>query len=135
MWSTHPWVDITTTRFSKAEHVLKAQRNKAFGLAIQPLNSTMCGWSATVLFYSALNFVQAYLAAQGVSSEMTHWDRKRCIRSDRQLFVVWDDYRDLVTLSHKARYQMTHFQRSHLRDAVAALESIEQEVSLLLTGQ
>src|SRR5688572_3865517 len=104
-----PPVEITTTRFSKDEHLLKAKRNKAFALAIQPLNSTMCGWCVTILFYSALHFVQAYLVTRGMSSDIKHEERKRCIRDDASLRSIWPDYDDLAALAHKARYTMAQF--------------------------
>lgn len=50
---------------SKDEHLAKAANNHKFAMALKDANSTVFGWKLTILFYSALHYVEAYNAKFG----------------------------------------------------------------------
>ena|SRR5437899_7371400 len=63
-------------------------------------------WAVTVLFYTALHLIQAYLvelAATGFDIPKDHEDRDRYVR--RKLTPIFSDYSLLQTRSNWARYQ------------------------------
>jgi hypothetical protein len=86
----------------------------------------------TAWFYAALHLVQAYLVTQGISSDIDHQQRRACIRGDVNLVGIWEDYRDLMEFSHKARYRTDPFLPLEVKDAEDCLNAVEARIKELL---
>ena len=74
-------------------------------------------WKVTTLFYSALHRINYWFAVQTKKVPESHAERNR--RVENELPTMFDDYRDLYTLSMRARYRdgfRTH--DSHRRHAL-----------------
>jgi hypothetical protein len=91
-------------------------------------------WAVTATFYTALHYVEAYLAKKTppIHSQV-HPDRDDNIRRDGVLKQVWSNYRDLKNQSVNARYQPhIPFTQTDINDAQKHLESIKRVIAPLL---
>lgn len=61
-------------------------------------------WAVTGMFYTAIHYVEAYMAKQGVHSAF-HSRRDSAIQQDKKLCIIYDDFNDLKNDSIQARYQ------------------------------
>ena len=87
----------------------------------------LADWKVTVLFYSALHRVNYWFVTQTEKVPENHVERNR--RVERELPAIFDDYRDLYTMSRRARYcegfRTDTFNRGH---AVDLLDRLEKEL-------
>ena len=79
-------------------HRAKAEKNLRF-LGIIP--DEYADWLATVAFYSAVHYVQAVFARDGVSSR-SHFELNQRLR--RQHPDIWRQFKPLYNASRLARY-------------------------------
>lgn len=84
----------------KVEHRTKAEHNE---FLVQNIDNPFFDWKMTATFYSALHYVDAYLATRSIHPP-THAVRLGYVRSDPKLKPVFADYRDLMNESRTARY-------------------------------
>lgn len=87
---------------SEQEHLNQARHNETF---IQRLlqGTRYMDWAVTGLFYTALHYIEAFLATQGVHSP-THRSRDTVFSRFPQLTLIYDPYRKLKDASLRARY-------------------------------
>ena len=116
---------------SKDEHLLKAEGNRRFAYALRPANPVVSGWAITVLFYSALHYVEAYNAKYNCHFG-THDDLKRDISRNPQLSAIYDDYSDLLNFSWNARYRSVVYGEAELNEAKEYHEAVQKHISNLL---
>ena len=116
---------------SRDEHLNKATANNAFGAAMAPINSTVLGWTLTVLFYSALHYVEAYNGKFNKHCT-NHRDVGDSIKRNDVLRPIYDDYADLQTLSWNARYNAVSYTESQLQEAKDSLAVISSHIKPLL---
>lgn len=92
---------------SKAEHISKAEHNENFATTLNSDGSypDYRDWVVTAYFYSAVHYVEAYLATLGKHSP-DHRIRDADIGSDASLQPIYNDYRALKDDSTNARYSM-----------------------------
>jgi hypothetical protein len=94
---------------SKAEHLDKAEHNEHFASRLNQDGNYVNyrDWVVTGYFYSAVHYVEAYLATKSppVHSE-NHPARDTTIGSDGVLQQIYDEYRALKDDSTNARYMM-----------------------------
>ena len=111
------------------QHLALAESNKRFAESIASLPVRFPGWETTVLFYSALHYVDAFLATQGIHPR-NHDSR---IESVKSYIRSWEDYRHLYRLSLGARYNMASFTPA-VADAVKAgpFRRVKDEILALL---
>ncbi len=69
-------------------------------------------WAVTILFYSALQYVDAYLAKIGYLDPGEHAQRNRLIQANSLTRGVWRHYSRLKSYSENARYYAKIFSRS-----------------------
>jgi len=85
------------------EHVNHAKSNEQLAAFLD--GTPYPDWRATVFFYAAVHYVQAYFTAQPVRWEFhKHSDRDTAIQADNHISAIWDDYRSLKDWSRDARY-------------------------------
>lgn len=88
---------------TKNSHLNKARHNHAFIAAFNLKETEFLDWAVVAIFYSALHWIDAYLAAKGFAEyKGSHTKRKDLI--DRHLSSMADDYDLLFTNGHRARY-------------------------------
>lgn len=94
----------------KAEHLARAEANARFS-GIHASNGPFLDWAVTALFYSALHYVDAYLATLGPTGvhPRTHGIRTALVAKDTVLSSVRVEYEHLksrakmpVTTSHRS---------------------------------
>lgn len=74
-------------------------------------------WASTVLFYSALHYVDAYLARNLGVHPNGHADRDKYINTVVALKAARNDYRELKDYCHNARYAPpTRYDEAALQD-------------------
>jgi len=93
------------------------------------LSRSVCvDWAITMLFYSAVHYLQAYLAGKGFRV-ITHRQRDDEIERNGSLSPIFNDYRRLKDLSEDARYEIANFTADrHLKQAKERLERVKYQV-------
>ena len=84
------------------QHLSQAQSNERFAEAITSLPTRFPDWEIIALFYSALQYADAFLATQGIHPG-SHDSR---IASAKLYIGAWEDYQHLYRLSIAVRYNM-----------------------------
>jgi hypothetical protein len=94
---------------SVSQHRQQAELNAAFLETISP--TAFPGWAIVVCFYSALHWVDAVLAAEGLDPQAHHDRALELVRFGRRHNVSTLDlrahYRELQEMSLEARYTCT----------------------------
>jgi hypothetical protein len=90
-------------------HLQAAQDNEALANDLVD-RRTGRSWSPVLCFYSALHWVDAYLATLEIHPS-THAARRAFISRVPGLESIADDYQRLESRSREARYELTQFTR------------------------
>lgn len=83
----------------------QARRNEDLYHHLATVAPTYIDWQITALFYSALHYVDAYLAKHNVHPS-SHAERDRLITMESVLRRIYTAYRDLESYSRDARYEL-----------------------------
>jgi hypothetical protein len=118
---------------SQAEHLYKATNNKQFADGLPKGTPTAVGWVLTILFYSALHYVEAYNARFNCHFTK-HEELNKDIQRNPQLSAIFDDYRDLSSFSWNARYRPVAYGETELQEALECHEAVERHVTGLLNA-
>ena len=113
--------------FTKDQHLDKAERNEAFALTQDHSVATPAEWAITANFYSALHYIQAYFVSVG-KNYVTHDTRDSALRRDPKLAPIYDDYRELKSLSREARYDCSTLSKGHVKYAGERLGVVKTAV-------
>ena len=117
------------------EHLQQAQHNQGLLKSLDLDNFLFLDWVATIAFYAALHYVEAWFASQGTGMHYTtHQERNRAMNQvDDFRPIVWPNYRTLQDRSHLARYQCTHPSKNRVQfEILPSLDRLEQEIRRLL---
>src|ERR1700676_3610299 len=119
---------------SKDEHLYKAVNNRNLAYALRPTaDPTACGWAITILFYSALHYVEAYHATLNPPQHyLKHDEIKRVIAGTSDLKVIADDYEDLLQFSWNARYGTAKYGEAQINEAKQWQTAIQAHIENLL---
>ena len=98
----------------KPEHISKAEHNEKLAETLS--RTAYLDWAVTVIFYAALHYVDAILAASVVHPE-THSERNDAIGTNAKLLKIRAEYRILETLSRNARYRSMKIEPADLQEA------------------
>lgn len=79
------------------------------------------------MFYTALHYVEAYLATKRIHSG-SHPIRDSNINRDSVLRAIYPDYRDLKDESRTARYDVVKFSEQDVKDMQKNLETIKKVI-------
>ena len=111
------------------QHLPLAEKNEKFADSISLLPERYPDWEITALFYSALHYVDAFLATQNVHPR-TH-DRR--IESIRAFVESREDYRHLYQMSLNARYLMVSLTSEDAQEIrIGPFRRVKEEVLALL---
>ena len=116
---------------SRGEHLSKARNNKEFADSIKIENSTRVGWVLTVLFYSALHYIEAYNVQFNYHCR-NHQDLHDNIVRNPVLTAISYDYSDLETFSWNARYRAVRYGHKEIEDALEYHAAIEKHITDLI---
>ena len=117
----HPFMPATaqeqpTLRPDAERHLRKARDN--FALYEQLRGEGKLDWAVTLLFYSALQLVDAWLVQNGHGTPPDHDRRRKLIM--RYLSCIWDrrrtHYKDLEDASRDARYNLAVFSDAQVQN-------------------
>lgn len=89
------------------DHILQAHHNEAFYEDID--KNTYSDWAMTVLFYVALQYIDAFLATVGMANPGGHGVRDREVNGQAQLQSIANLYFRLKNRSQNARYYCARF--------------------------
>jgi hypothetical protein len=99
---------------ARDEHIAQANHNQSFVDSFDP--NTYSDWSATVLFYVALHYIDAFLSLKG-QHPPKHEVRDDWVRKVPELRPIVADYFRLKNFSINARYvPPTRFSAGQLND-------------------
>ncbi len=113
----------------KAEHRTRAEHDE---FLVKNIHNPFFDWKVTGTFYSALHYVDAYLATQNIHPA-THAIRSGLVQTDPKLKSVFRDYRDLLNESRTARYEAaTIFNQGDVTAAERRLASIKAAILPLI---
>ena|SRR5437879_869497 len=94
------------------EHLDQARRNEGFFASIDL--SVYGDWAATVLFYTALHYVDAYLATEGHVDPGDHDARDTLMKDFAPTRAIWREYCRLKNHSRSARYYAVRFTKGEI---------------------
>jgi uncharacterized protein YciW len=115
----------------RADHLRAAVKNK--DLANFLIQHGEHQWAVVLAFYSALHFVEAYLAESGLSAG-THTERGNQMVKISALRGIHDHYRALQTRSEWVRYELKELSPKEVEALMNKnLQAIEQHIRQLLT--
>lgn len=86
-------------------HLAQAERNERLADAMASATERYMEWEVTVLFYSALHYVDAFLATRGLHPK-NHYDRKQLVANQTNVARY---YEILFKRSMNARYHFYQF--------------------------
>jgi hypothetical protein len=109
---------------SRADHIARAEENEAFAKSLDQAKPLYVDWGITVLFYSALHYVDAYLAIKPLHPP-NHDARDTAIQNNGSLSPIYKDYRRLKDQSRAARYEIPNFDRSQFSAMNQRFENIK----------
>ncbi len=117
---------------SEIVHRCQAEHNKQF-LDWLDLNTTQyLDWAVTVIFYTALHFVEWLLATKNLPKGLhsdSHDNRHQAMGRVSELKPIYLDYRELETQSHRSRYEGVQFRRDFVKSTLMPkLEKIESHI-------
>jgi len=110
------------------DHRRQAEHKKQFLDWLDPDVIPYLDWAVTVMFYTALHFVEWLLATQGLHSN-AHDNRHQAMGRVSELRPIYPDYRELETPSRRSRYEGAQFSRDVVKSQlVPKLEKIESHI-------
>lgn len=113
---------------SRDEHVLKAEGNEAFAGTIEPTSQARIDWKLVVLFYTAMHYVEAYLAKNMQMHLRSHTTRDSYVSKESNLKKVRVSYGHLKFYGYNARYEIDGFTIKDVQDAVGYLTQLKTEL-------
>ncbi len=114
------------------EYLIKAERNERLADILASLPERYTEWEVTVLFYSALHYVNAFLEMQGL--EATHHHARYQLIASMTNFAR--EYENLSQKSVNARYKMDEFTPQDVdRTKASDFRVVKEEVLALLGRQ
>jgi len=101
-----------------SEHLHKAEHNEDFYLSFDLTTTPYLDWVVSGIFYSALHYIESYLATQEKHSQ-NHADRNANIRDDQNLGIdIFKKFNALKDDSENGRYLMKVFTPGEIRQFI-----------------
>lgn len=118
---------------SQTRHVAKARENERLSETLQ--DTPFTDWSVTTMFYSALHWVDAWLAAQPVPAHpQSHVQRNQFVNQSAFLRQQRRNYRELQDRSLDARYECVSFLPSKVEELrTDAFSPLKRHIETALT--
>ncbi len=110
---------------STGEHIKKAKHNEEFADSFDKKKSPYLDWALTGIFYSAVHYIEAFLATKGIHPR-SHAQRTTYIGLYITNDTVFDAHDDLKTNSEIARYHCKKIEEKELDKSKIKLDDIKQ---------
>ena len=117
---------------TKDEHVHKAEGNETFASSIEPTNQTRIDWKLVILFYTAVHYVEAYLAKTMGTHLRSHTTRDNYITREANLKKIRVSYMHLKYFGYNARYEFDGFTVKDVQTAINYLAQVKSELIPLI---
>jgi hypothetical protein len=119
---------------TRDEHVRKAEGNEAFADSIEPTNQARIDWKLVVFFYTAVHYVEAYVAKTLGTHLRSHTTRDSYISKESNLKKVRVSYGHLKYYGYNARYELDGFTPNDVKDAAGYLAQLKTELLPLVSN-
>lgn len=117
------------------QHLARAEKNERFYQTIsssRPLSEQFPEWEVVVLFYSALHYVDAFLATLNLHPQ-DHGVRNWWTATSVEIRPIYFHYQNLYRLSRRARYDLIPFSRPYVQNLYTRdFQPIKQHLHALL---
>jgi hypothetical protein len=117
---------------TKDEHVKKADENEKLAATLQLSGQAAINWKLVILFYTALHFVEAYLAKQMNVHLRSHTTRDGWVTRESNLRTVRTEYFHLKFFGYNARYEADSFTAKEVAEALTDLFKVKAAIQPLL---
>jgi len=118
------------------DHRNLADLNRQLGAKLLDFQPRFRSWAIVAFHYSALHWIDAYLAAVRNEHPQAHARRDTSTATDSFLRRnVWEKYKSLSDQSKWVRYEGYSFDTEELDDAKSDLDSIETLISKELASR
>lgn len=87
----------------KSTHLAVARDNELLASQLNMDSGASRGWAATISFYAALHYVEAFFSKKGIHSA-DHRTRDSNLCRHDETMAVYDDFCELKNISTSARY-------------------------------
>ena len=114
-------------------HSRQAKHNKAFLTEFNLVQTAYSDWAVTVMFYTALHLIEAYLATKGLHPA-DHGVRDNYLTRMTALKPIYRPYRELRHYSEKARYRGARFTTDDISTLSDGLNTIEEHLASFPRG-
>ncbi len=111
------------------EHLQRARDNELLAAQLKADVGFSNDWAITMLFYSALHYVDAFLAGKRMHP-LNHDDRDEEIERNGSLTDIYRHYRRLKDFSRSARYEIANYAKADVHLARTKLEAIKNHLGL-----
>jgi hypothetical protein len=115
----------------RSDHIARAGQNEKLAGQMNLNETWQVDWAIILLFYSALQYVDAFLAGKNMHPK-DHGARDAEIGNNGSLQAIYDDYRKLKDKSRAARYEVPNFHRSQLPPIEQRFQRIKTHIMNLL---
>ena len=88
---------------NKSTHLSVAHDNEQLASLLNMDIPAARGWAATISFYAALHYVEAFLSKSGIHSA-DHRTRDSNLCRHNETMAIYDDFCELKNISTSARY-------------------------------
>lgn len=114
---------------TELEHLAKAEHNEEFYLSFDLNTTPYLDWVVNGTFYSALHYIESYLATQGRNPE-NHGQRNAEIRDDPNLGrYIFNRFSALKDDSEGGRYRMQVFTPGEIKqDIIPKIDQIKEHL-------
>jgi hypothetical protein len=117
---------------TKDQHVKKATENEAFANRLDTNTQASINWKLIVLFYTALHYVEAYLAKHLNQHLHVHTTRDSVVSREARLRMLRTEYAHLKYFGFNARYEADQFTARDVADALGYLAQVKGKITPLL---
>lgn len=117
---------------SKDQHVKKASENEVFAGRLDTHTQASINWKLIVLFYTALHYVEAYLAKALNQHLHVHTTRDSVVNRETHLRAIRTEYAHLKYFGFNARYEADQFTAKDVADALGYLALVKSKITPLL---
>lgn len=117
---------------SRDEHLKKAQENEKLADSLKGSEQASVNWKLVILFYTALHYVEAYLAKalnihlRSHTTRDSYVNREACLRRARVAYF------HLKYFGYNARYEADCFTPKEVTEALADLATVKTTIHPLL---
>jgi hypothetical protein len=117
---------------TRDEHVQKAEGNQTVNDLLDASTQARIDWKLIITFYTAMHYVEAYLAKNLSQHVRSHTTRDNYIARDAGLRKIGIVYSHLKFYGYNARYEPPQFKAKDVQDAEVYLATLKAGLIPLL---